>query len=160
MVSGPEIVGILQRCGFTHVVWIPDSELGTWDAALASAPDLRLVRPTREGEAIAIAAGLFLGGAKPLVVMQCTGFLEAGDSFRNIIHDLKLPLVFVVGLRGYHAYRDGRSSDTCPKFTEPILNAWGLPHIILEREFSAESFEQHLRQFLSQRTAGAVVLAE
>src|SRR5579859_183778 len=131
MVSGPEITAILRRCGITHVVWIPDSELGTWDAALSSAPDLRLIRATREGEAIAIAAGLFLGGAKPLVVVQCTGFFEAGDAFRNVVHDLKLPLVFVIGLRGYHAHRGGRSSDTCPKFTEPILNAWGLPYAVL-----------------------------
>jgi sulfopyruvate decarboxylase subunit alpha len=160
MATGPEMVGIMRRCGFTHVVWIPDSELGTWDAALSQAPDISLIRPTREGEAIAIAGGLYLGGAKPLIVMQCTGFFEAGDAFRNLVHDLQLPLIFVIGLRSYHAYRDGRSSDTCPKFTEPILKAWGLAHTILERDSTVDQIERHLRDCADRRTAGAVVLAE
>jgi sulfopyruvate decarboxylase TPP-binding subunit len=160
VIPGSQVVDVLRRCGFTHVVWIPDSELGTWDAALSAAPDVQLIRPTREGEAIALAAGLYLGGEKPLVVMQCTGFFEAGDAFRNIVHDLKLPLVFIIGLRSYHAYRDGRSADTCPKFTEPILSAWGLPHVLLERGHTAEQLEQHLRHYLDRREAGAVVLAE
>lgn len=160
MVTGAEFVQILRRCRFTHVVWIPDSELGVWDGALSTAGDVRLIRPTREGEAIVLAAGLYLGGARPLIAMQCTGFFEAGDAFRNVVHDLKLPLVFVIGLRSYHAHRQGRSADTCPKFTEPILNAWGLPHILLERGYTATEMEHHLRQFLDRRAAGALVIAE
>ena len=105
-------------------------------------------------QAIAIAGGLMLGGAKPLVVIQCTGLFEAGDALRNIVHDLKLPLVFIIGLRSYHAYREGRSADTCPKFTVPILNAWCLPHVLLERGHTATQLEQHLRHFLDRREAG------
>jgi sulfopyruvate decarboxylase TPP-binding subunit len=160
MVTGSEFVAMLRRCGFTHVVWIPDSELGTWDAALSASADVKLIRPTREGEAIAIAGGLFLGGAKPLIVMQCTGFFEAGDSFRNFIHDLKLPLVFIIGLRSYHAAKEGESADTCPKFTEPILSAWGLPHVVLERGYPAEQLEQALRQYSDRKQAGAAVIGE
>src|SRR5437763_13773132 len=92
MSHAAEIVAALERCGFTHVVWIPDSEVGQWDAALAASPRLRLMRPTREGEAIALAGGLCLGGASPLVVIQCTGLFEAGDALRNFVHDLTLPL--------------------------------------------------------------------
>ena len=47
----------LLECGVTHVIWIPDSELGTWEPALSSDADLRLIRVCREGEAIAVAAG-------------------------------------------------------------------------------------------------------
>ena len=36
-----------------HVVWIPDSELGTWEAALENAAGLQLIRVCREGEAMA-----------------------------------------------------------------------------------------------------------
>jgi len=160
MITGAEFVEVVRRCRFTHVVWIPDSELGMWDAALSAATDVRLIRPTREGEAIALAAGLNLGGAQPLVVMQCTGFFEAGDALRNVVHDLKMPLVFIIGLRSYHAHREGRSADTCPKFTVPILDAWAVPHVLLERGYATAQLEQHLRHFLERRAAGAVVLAE
>src|SRR5262245_41164002 len=132
MPTGSEVVDVFRRCGVTHVVYIPDSETGKWDAALSAAGAPQLLRPAREGGAIAVAAGLMLGGAKPLLVIQCTGLVEAGDALRNFGHDLKLPLPFVIGLRSYQAYKEGKSRDTCPEFTEPIVQAWKVPYTILE----------------------------
>ena len=35
MIAPASVVAALEAAGFTHLVWIPDSHLGTWDAALA-----------------------------------------------------------------------------------------------------------------------------
>jgi sulfopyruvate decarboxylase TPP-binding subunit len=122
----------ISQAGFSHVVWVPDSYLGPWEEALvATSPSLKLIRPCREGEAIGIATGLMLGGAKPLVVIQCTGLFEAGDALRNVVHDLGLPLKLVIGVRSYRASLAGKTSDNCPAFTEPILNAWKLPYTMI-----------------------------
>ncbi len=94
MLDGPSIAAALKRCGITHVVWIPDTELGTWNTALSAAEGLTLLRVCREGEAFVLAAGLYLGGKKPIVVLQCTGLFEAGDALRNVLFDLKIPLFF------------------------------------------------------------------
>ena len=160
MATGPEVVDLFRRCGVTHVVFIPDSETGTWDAALSAAGSPKLIRPTREGEAIAIAGGLMLGGARPLVVIQCTGLFEAGDALRNFVHDMRLPLVFVIGLRSYQAHKEGRSRDTCPVYTEPILRAWQLPYTILEPGFRADRLEESLKIAFDSGRASAVLLAE
>src|SRR5471032_1783196 len=98
MIDGPSLVAALKSCGITHVIWIPDSELGTWDAALSADSDLALIRVCREGEAFTLAAGLYLGGMRPIVLVQCTGLFEAGDALRNVLFDMKLPLFFVVGV--------------------------------------------------------------
>ncbi|MFO0850035.1 MAG: thiamine pyrophosphate-binding protein [Gemmataceae bacterium] len=127
MLAGAAVVRGIEAAGFTHVVWIPDSHLGTWDEALLASQTLCLIRPTREGEAVGIAAGLMLGGARPLVAMQCTGFFEAGDAVRNVAHDLKLPLKLLVGVRSWRAAAAGKSGDNCPTFAEPLVRAWGLP---------------------------------
>jgi hypothetical protein len=127
MLTGDSVVRAIAAAGFTHVVWIPDSHLGTWDAALIASQTMRLIRPTREGEAVAIAAGLMLGRARPLVAIQCTGFFEAGDAVRNVVHDLKLPLKLLVGVRSWRAASAGKSGDNCPRFAEPLVQAWGLP---------------------------------
>ena len=95
--DGPAVVSALKRCGVTHVVWVPDSSIGTWEPALLAEPSLTLLRACREGEAIGIAAGLLLGGKRPLVAIQCTGLFEAGDALRNVVHDLRLPLFLFVG---------------------------------------------------------------
>lgn len=125
MITGEAMATAVCQAGFTHVVWIPDSHLGTWDAALASMPQLSLIRPTREGEAVAIAAGLILGGKQPLVMIQCTGFFEAGDAVRNVVHDLGLPLKMIVGVRSWRQRQT--TADNCPALTEPLVNAWKLP---------------------------------
>src|SRR5438132_14337503 len=80
MLDGPSVVAELKQAGATHIVWIPDRTLGTWEAAILAEPALTLIRACREGEALAIAGGLWLGGASPVVVIQCTGFFEAGDA--------------------------------------------------------------------------------
>ncbi|HEX3146879.1 MAG TPA: thiamine pyrophosphate-binding protein [Gemmataceae bacterium] len=145
MVEPKAAVSHLEAAGFTHVVWIPDSSLGPWESALVASQKLQLIRPCREGEAIGIAAGLILGGAKPVVVIQCTGLFEAGDALRNVVHDLKLPLKLIVGVRSYQAHLAGKSTDNCPAFTEPILRAWQLPFTILpdvdDAGFAAATWE-------------------
>ncbi len=160
MMDGPAVVAALKECGITHVVWIPDSEVGTWEPALAADPDVQLLRVCREGEAVAVAAGLHLGGKRPLVVIQCTGLFEAGDALRNVVHDLKLPLFFVIGVRSFYAHRDGKSTDTCPVFTEPILRAWQLPYVVLERQHTAADLAAAYQKAQVEGRAAAVLIAE
>ena len=160
MLDGPSVVAALKGCGVTHVVWIPDSELGLWEPALRQDPDIQLVRACREGEALAIAAGLLLGGKKPIVVIQCTGLFEAGDSLRNLVHDMKLPLFLAVGVRSYFAHRTGASGDTCPVFTEPILKAWQIPYSLLDERHTAADLAAAYRQAQQERRAAAVLVAE
>ena len=160
MLDGPSVAAALKRCGITHVVWIPDTELGTWDAALTAAADLALIRVCREGEAFAVAAGLHLGGKKPIVVIQCTGLFEAGDALRNVLFDMKLPLFLIVGVRSYYAHRQGRGGDNCPVFTEPILRAWQLPYVLLDERHTAADLAAAYRQARDENRAGAALLAE
>ena len=160
MLDGPSVARALKSCGVTHVVWLPDSELGSWEAALTAPDGLPLIRVCREGEAFAIAAGLLLGGQRPIVSIQCTGLFEAGDALRNVIYDLKLPLFFVVGVRSYHAHQQGQSKDSCPIFTEPILQAWQIPYTLLDERHSADDLARAYRDAQAQPRAAAVLIAE
>jgi sulfopyruvate decarboxylase TPP-binding subunit len=160
MIEGPAAVAALKECGVTHVVWIPDSELGTWEPALRAEPAIQLLRVCREGEAIAVAAGLLLGGKQPIVAIQCTGFFEAGDAFRNVVHDLKLPLFAIVGVRSWYSHQQKATTDSCPVFTEPILQAWRVPYVLLTRQHTAADLEAAYRQARAEDRAGVVLIAE
>ncbi|HVK14415.1 MAG TPA: hypothetical protein VM597_37090 [Gemmataceae bacterium] len=149
----------IEAAGFTHVVWIPDSTLGPWEAALSASPNLQLIRPCREGEALGVAAGLMLGGARPLAVLQCTGLFEAGDALRNVVHDLHLPLKLLVGVRGYVAHRKGQSNDNCPAFTEPVLDAWRVPYTLVPPDDDG-AFAAAVRDLAAAPDARALLLAE
>ena len=160
MLQGPEVVAALKAAGVSHVVWLPDSELGTWEPALVSPSAPALIRVSREGEAIAVAGGLILGGQKPVVVIQCTGLFEAGDALRNVVHDMRLPLFLVVGLRGYYLHQAGKTADTCPIFTEPILRAWQIPYVLLDRSHGAGDLARAYKLAQAEQRAGAVLVAE
>ena len=160
MLDGPSIVAALKRCGITHVIWIPDTELGTWDTALSAADGISLIRVCREGEAFPLAAGLYLGGKKPIVLVQCTGLFEAGDALRNVLHDMKLPLFFVVGVRSYYALQQSATADTCPVFTEPIMQAWQIPYVVLDNRNTADDLANAYQQARAEKRAGAVLIAE
>lgn len=157
MLDGPAVAQALCDSGVTHVVWVPDSELGRWEPALLAQPGLRLVRPCREGEALALAAGLMLGGARPVVLIQCTGLFEAGDALRNVVHDLALPLFLVVGVRSQLAHQKGATTDNCPRFTEPILAAWDVPTSWLT---DAAALSRAYAEAQRTRRAHAVLLPE
>ncbi len=152
------IAAQLEVCGITHVVWVPDSELGGLEDHLPAGIDL--VRACREGEAIAIAAGLMLGGARPVVVCQCTGFYEAGDAFRNVAKDLGLPLFLIIGHRGRVALEAGTGRDSAAMHLEPVLKAWGLEYTVLDARTDPRIIAEVHLQTQTEGVAAAVVVAE
>src|SRR5688500_12101483 len=99
MFSGEQIASLFTDLGVTHVVTVPDSTIGRWEPALDAAEGLRAGRGCRAGEERAGAAGLYLGGATPIVMIQCTGLVESGDALRNVLHDWKLPIFSVIAYR-------------------------------------------------------------
>jgi sulfopyruvate decarboxylase subunit alpha len=155
--SGGEIASLLEELGATHVVWLPDSVLGPWEEALERSNNLRLVRVCREGEAWPLAAGLWLGGKLPVVVMQTTGLFESGDALRNVLFDLGAPLVSIIGARSWLA--EG-SRDSARKFAEPVLKAWGLDYVIVESPADKPKLADHFRRCLAAGRPGTVLLAE
>jgi sulfopyruvate decarboxylase TPP-binding subunit len=160
MLGPDDIVSALEAAGFTHLVWIPDSHLGTWEPAL-SGSRLAPIRPCREGEAVGIAIGLMLGGARPLVVVQCTGFFEAGDAVRNAVHDLALPLKMIIGVRGERSARAGTGRDNCPHFAEKVVAAWELPHTRFDpAEAGPREVAAAVKALADQPTPAAILWAE
>ncbi|MHB0962707.1 MAG: hypothetical protein ACYC5V_05815 [Gemmatimonadaceae bacterium] len=159
MFSGEEIAALFTEMGVTHVVSIADSTIGPWHPAIEASPNLRLVRVCREGEAWAVAAGLYLGGATPLVLIQCTGLFESGDSLRNILHDWKLPIFSVIGYRSY-LNQSTLPGDTCLVFTEPLLDAWRISYRLIT---TAAQRDEILAHYIACRDAGqcgAALIAE
>jgi sulfopyruvate decarboxylase TPP-binding subunit len=149
-----------EREGVTHVVGLPDNDTAPLFHSLTLHPRLRLVRIAREGEAFALASGLWMGGASPVVVLQNTGLLESGDALRGTASRMGVPLVMLVGYRGFaKMVTSGRAVgppsrqevvradlDSVALMTEPCLEAWGIPARRLagaqDRGVVSEAFRQ------------------
>ena len=159
MFSGTEIAALFTSMGITHVVSVPDSTIGVWYPALERSTDLRLVRVCREGEAWAVAAGLYLGGATPLVMIQCTGLFESGDALRNVLHDWKLPIFAIIGYRSY-LNQDTLPGDTCLVFTEPLLDAWRIDYRLITAPAQLDEIRTHYLACRDAGKPGAALIAE
>ena len=159
MFSGDQITSLFTELGISHVITIPDSTIGRWEPALEASGQLRVVRVCREGEAWAVAAGLHLGGASPLVTIQCTGLFESGDALRNVLHDWKLPIFSIIGYRSY-LNQDTIPGDTCLVFTEPVLDAWRIDYRLITRPDQLTDIREHYLACRSEGRPGAALVAE
>ena len=130
--SAERVAQELKRLGFTHVVWLPDSEANFMYQTLSADSDLQLIQVCREAETMAIALGLMIGGKQPVCLIQNTGFMESGDSIRGLVLDMKVPMLIMVGYRGW---RGGEPmTDSAAIYLEPILKAWGINYQIIESD--------------------------
>jgi sulfopyruvate decarboxylase subunit alpha len=142
------MLGELHKNGVTHIVWLPDTETSFLYAEVEADPELSIVPVCREAESMAVAAGLWIGGKRPVVMIQNTGLLESGDSVRGLTVDVGLPLVMMIGYRGWT--RHGETTDSAALITEPTLRAWRLNYYLVETDADAgrisEAFEEAGRE--------------
>lgn len=125
------LVEEFEKNGVTHVITIPDSETNYLYELMVKQPWLEVVPSSREGETFGIALGLFVGGKKPVCLIQNTGMLESGDSIRGMALDAGFPLVMVIGYRGWT--RRGAITDSVARYTEPFLNAFNINYYLVEQ---------------------------
>ncbi|MCC7261674.1 MAG: hypothetical protein IT369_04035 [Candidatus Latescibacteria bacterium] len=161
MVPAKLIIAELKNARITHVVGVPDNGSRALFEQLLADPELELILVSREGEAFAVAAGLWLGGARPLVLIQNTGFLEAGDAFRGTVYNMAIPLVVLIGYRGYKTLQPGAPRiDTAASFFEPTLKAWDLPYSLLFNEEDLDQIPAAFAKAEATSMPAAVVLVE
>ena len=159
MASAEKIVAALKKQGITHAVGVPDNGSARIYEILRAEPGIEVITVTREGEAFAIASGLYVGGQKPVIIIQNTGLLESGDAIRGTVVNMQVPVVVFIGYRGYHN-RDthGNWVDSVATFLEPTLKAWNLPYQRLETDADIPSINSAFEKAAATSLPAAVLL--
>lgn len=146
----------IKSCGITHAVWLPDSEARFLYETMIADRDLTVVPVCREGESFAIAMGLIIGGKTPVVLIQNTGFFESGDSIRALALDCELPLLVLIGYRGW---RQGHPmTDSAGRYTVHNLESWGIEHYLVESDTDIGLIYKAFRQAQEQSQPVAVLI--
>ena len=159
MASAQKIVNELKKQEITHAVGVPDNGSARIYERLRSESGVDVITVTREGEAFAIASGLHVGGKKPVIIIQNTGFLESGDAIRGTVVNMQIPVVVFIGYRGYHN-RDanGQWVDSVATFLEPTLKAWNLSYEMLETDADIPCISRAFEQAAANSRPAAVLL--
>jgi sulfopyruvate decarboxylase subunit alpha len=94
-----EIADAIGDAGVDAVAYVPDARLrGIVEALHGSGPRIRAL--TREEECIAYACGLLAAGARPIVMMQCSGLGNALNALGSLCLPYGLGLPIVLSMRG------------------------------------------------------------
>ncbi|MBI4200947.1 MAG: hypothetical protein HY531_01495 [Chloroflexi bacterium] len=157
--SPETVVEEFKKNGVTHVVWLPDSETNFLYLLMVAEPTLDLVTVSREGQAISTAAGLVTGGKKPVVLIQNTGMMEAGDSIRGWGIMMDTPLVLMVGYRGWTRHGVNPPSDVA-NFTQPFLHALGIHYYLIEDDADAPRISLAFEEAERTRRPVAVLVGD
>ena len=91
----------VRAAGSRHVVYVPDNPLSHVLRILdEDYSDIRTTVATREEEAFGIAAGLYLGGARPTVMLQSSGLGNSLNALTSLLLPYKIPALIVISMRG------------------------------------------------------------
>ena len=148
----------MKTHGVSHVVWLPDSETNWLFLLMQAEPSLTLVGVSREGHACSIAAGLATGGATPMILIQNTGLMESGDSIRGWLLGMEVPVVLMVGMRGWT--RHGVTTDTSAVYTERFLNAFNINYYLVESDADSERISVAFQEAEKTKRPVAVLVGD
>lgn len=147
-IRGSSIIAALKRSGIEFVCALPD--LTTSEGVLrplATDPDLRLLRVCREDEGIGICAGLSYCNRRGVLLMQHTGLLDSINAMRTPAVEYGLPICMIVGLlEKEEAVPPKESKRYGVRIVEPILDAMGITHHLLETEADVAKIQPALEQ--------------
>jgi sulfopyruvate decarboxylase subunit alpha len=118
----------VHAAGSRDIVYVPDNPLSHVLRVLdTSYRDIRLLLATREEEAFGIAAGLYLGGRKPTVMLQSSGIGNSLNAITSLLLPYQIPALIVVSMRG-DAGEWNAAQVPMGRAVAAIFEAIGIPH--------------------------------
>ncbi len=129
-ISGPEFVAIAEAEGYDFFAGVPCSLVGDVIAALETHPRLPYVPAVREDVAVGVAAGAWLAGRSPLVIMQNSGLGTSLNAVVSLSLMYRLPALLLVTWRGY-AGKDAPEHLVMGEISPRLLDLIGVPHRVL-----------------------------
>jgi sulfopyruvate decarboxylase TPP-binding subunit len=118
-----------QEAGIDFAVFLPDATMDGVEQLLQERGEIETYQCSREDEGIAMAMGAYLGGRKPVMLMEGSGVgMSALILARGVI--ARTPILLIVG----HCSTLGERYDyhaATLKVVEPTFQSLGIPYHVL-----------------------------
>jgi sulfopyruvate decarboxylase TPP-binding subunit len=134
-----QVVDALIEANITHVVTVPDTHQRTVLDRLEERGYPPVIRAATEDDVLGICAGLWIGGARPVALVQQLGLFASANALRGITHDLAIPLSILAGMYGREIDLPvEHSPKSAVRLCRPLLDALGIVSVLIERPDEAE----------------------
>ena len=149
----------LHAAGSRHVVYVPDNPLSHVLKVLRDHyADVTTTIATREEEAFGIAAGLYLGGMKPTVMLQSSGLGNSINALTSLLVPYQIPVLMLISMRG-DSNEWNAAQVPMGRAVASICEAIEIPHTSLQSpETAADTVAMVGRTAFGTRRANACLL--
>jgi len=120
MVDTNEFGSDLKRLGFDFCSGVPCSFLKSLINYAIN--ECEYIAAANEGDAIAVASGAYLGGKKPVVLMQNSGLTNAVSPLTSLTYPFQIPVLGFVSLRGETGLNDEPQHELMGLITTQMLD--------------------------------------
>jgi sulfopyruvate decarboxylase subunit alpha len=153
------VCGGVHAAGSRDVVYVPDNPLSHVLRVFEHQfRDVRLTLATREEEAFGIAAGLYLGGRLPTVMLQSSGLGNSLNALTSLLMPYQIPVLMVVSMRGDSGEWNA-AQVPMGRAVRGIFESIGVPHATVESAAEAcETVRLAGKTAFGTRTLGACLL--
>ena len=124
---------LLMNNGFDFFCGVPCSLLGRIIECLSQDEDVQYVPATREDEALGVAVGAYMGGKKPVVLMQNSGLGNSIDALTSLVLLYRFPILLIISWRGYEE-NDFPEHSLMGKYMQDFLKTMNIPSIVLSKD--------------------------
>jgi len=152
-----ELFNYFQKNNVENFIGIPDSTMKFF--IKQGLKKKKILIPTREEEAIGIAAGMALSGSPSLVFMQNAGFANSLSSITSLIQLYEIPIIFLIGWRGY-LKNDAPEHKKIGKIQPDLIKALGLESKILNDQNWKKCSEWALKIIKKGLPCGLIIKRE
>ena len=129
MISGREFTSGLEHHGFDFFTGVPCSLIEDLIAVLERGRQ-PYVAAVREDSAVGLAAGAWLGGRRPVVLMQNSGLGTSLNALASLSLMYGFPALLLVTWRGFGG-KDAPEHILMGEISPPLLDLLGVPHRVL-----------------------------
>jgi phosphonopyruvate decarboxylase len=130
VLTGATFAARLRAHGFTFATGVPCSLIDDLIHTLETGDEIPYVPAVREDIAVGLAAGAWLAGRRPVVLMQNSGLGTSMNALASCSLMYGLPALLVVTWRG-HQGKDAPEHILTGAITERHLELLGIPHRVL-----------------------------
>jgi sulfopyruvate decarboxylase subunit alpha len=149
----------LDGAGITHVVTVPDTHQRTVLELIDAREAPPVIRAATEDDVLGICGGLWMGGARPVALIQQLGIFASVNALRGLTHDLAFPLAILAGMYGRETDRAvAESPKSAVRLCTPVLDALEIPWVLIEEPGQAGLIAKTLTRPFAEGGAHVVLL--
>jgi sulfopyruvate decarboxylase TPP-binding subunit len=157
-VDAPTVLHALQQLGTSHIVTVPDTHQKSVMTALDES-DVPIIRATTEDDVLAICAGLWMTGHKPVALIQQLGLFASVNALRALTHDQGVPLAILAGMYGRNVEQTVQeNSGSAIHLCVPLLDTLGIHSVLVEGPEDEHLIEPGLAAAFDETCTSVVLL--